>query len=215
MNNFIQPYQFVSIKEQAEKLVNVYKSVNDPKTIETFQAMTDDHIAQLFNEKHSEVTDFVNIIMNKKISRAQVDKLLIGLKAYVIPFEQPSSKQLEKVFKKTKKLKQPDWENIDLKESSYIGWNDSGKQKKYIVLYDENEKLTGVVGDLSPAIKPGICSICQKESNVSMFLSTTKSKGDGTYTKNGNYICHDSIRCNQQLVQLDALYDFIHTVKMT
>ena len=31
MNNFIQPYQYVSIKEHSEKLFNVYKSVNDPK----------------------------------------------------------------------------------------------------------------------------------------------------------------------------------------
>lgn len=213
MNNYIQPYQYVSIKQKSEQLLNVYKSVNDPKTIDTFQAMTYDHISQLFEEKHSEVEEFTNIIMNQKISRAQADKLLLGLKSYVIPFEQPSNKQLEKVFKKTKKLKIPDWENIDLKESSYIGWNDSGKQKKFIVLY-EDEKLTGVVGDLSPTIKPGVCSICKKESNVSMFLSTTKSKGDGTYTKNGNYICHDSERCNQQLDHLDGLYEFVQTVKM-
>ncbi|MFU1789544.1 hypothetical protein ACM3BO_13340 [Mammaliicoccus sciuri] len=93
-----------------------------------------------------------------------------------------------------------------------MGWNDSGKQKKFIVLY-EDDKLIGVSGDLSPTIKPGICSICKKESNVSMFLSTTKSKGDGTYTKNGNYICHDSEHCNQQLDQLNGLYEFIHTVK--
>ncbi|MFP6334059.1 FusB/FusC family EF-G-binding protein, partial [Bacillus subtilis] len=190
-----------------------YKSVNDPKTIDTFQAITNDHIEQLFTEKYSEVDNFINIIMNPKINRSQIEKVLLGLKVYVIPFQQPSSKQIEKVFKKTKKLKQPDWDNIDLKETSYIGWNDSGKQKKYIIMY-EDDKLTGVVGDLSTTIKPGVCSICKKESNVSMFLSTTKSKGDGTYTKNGNYICHDSIRCNQQLDQLEGLYDFIRTVKM-
>ncbi|MCE5057876.1 FusB/FusC family EF-G-binding protein [Mammaliicoccus sciuri] len=212
MNNYIKPYQFVSIKEKSEQLFNVYKSLNDIKTIDTFQAITYDHISQLFEEKHSEIEDFTKIIMNKKISRAQIEKLLFGLKSYVIPFEQPSSKQLEKIFKKTKKLKHPEWDNIDLKESSYIGWNDSGKQKKFIVLY-EDDKLIGVSGDLSPTIKPGICSICKKESNVSMFLSTTKSKGDGTYTKNGNYICHDSEHCNQQLDQLNGLYEFIHTVK--
>lgn len=213
MNNFIQPYQYVSIKEHSEKLFNVYKSVNDPKTIDTFQAITNDHIEQLFTEKYSEVDNFINIIMNPKINRSQIEKVLLGLKVYVIPFQQPSSKQIEKVFKKTKKLKQPDWDNIDLKETSYIGWNDSGKQKKYIIMY-EDDKLTGVVGDLSTTIKPGVCSICKKESNVSMFLSTTKSKGDGTYTKNGNYICHDSNRCNQQLDHLEGLYDFIRTVKM-
>lgn len=212
MNYFIQPYQFVSIQEKAEQLVNVYKSVNDPKTIDIFQSMTHEHISQLFSEKHSEIESFTNIIMNQKISRAQVEKLTFGLKSYVEPFSQPSNKQIEKIFKKTKKLKFPDWENIDLKTSSYIGWNDSGKQKKFIILY-ENDTLIGVSGELSPTTKPGICSICQKESNVSMFLSTTKAKGDGTYTKNGNYICHDSAQCNKQLDHLENLYAFIHTVK--
>ena len=31
MNNYIKPYQFVSIKEKSEQLFNVYKSVNDIK----------------------------------------------------------------------------------------------------------------------------------------------------------------------------------------
>ncbi|WP_323705432.1 hypothetical protein [Mammaliicoccus sciuri] len=58
MNNYIKPYQFVSIKEKSEQLFNVYKSVNDIKTIDTFQAITYDHISQLFEEKHSEIEDF-------------------------------------------------------------------------------------------------------------------------------------------------------------
>ncbi|MFU1789543.1 hypothetical protein ACM3BO_13335 [Mammaliicoccus sciuri] len=102
MNNYIKPYQFVSIKEKSEQLFNVYKSVNDIKTIDTFQAITYDHISQLFEEKHSEIEDFTKIIMNKKISRAQIEKLLFGLKSYVVPFEQPSSKQLEKILKRLK-----------------------------------------------------------------------------------------------------------------
>ncbi|MFC7085823.1 hypothetical protein ACFQI5_02045 [Mammaliicoccus vitulinus] len=102
MNNYIQPYQFVSIKQKSEQLSNVYKSVNDLKTIDTFQAITYDHISQLFSEKHSEIEEFTNIIMNKRISRAQVEKVLFGLKSYVIPFEMPSSKQLEKLLKRLK-----------------------------------------------------------------------------------------------------------------
>ena len=103
MNNFIQPYQYVSIKEHSEKLFNVYKSVNDPKTIDTFQAITNDHIEQLFTEKYSEVDNFINIIMNPK-SIVHKLKSIAWLKVYVIPFQQPSSKQIEKVFKKTKNL---------------------------------------------------------------------------------------------------------------
>ena len=77
----------------------------------------------------------------------------------------------------------------------------------------EEEKLKGISGTLSPTINKGICSICQRTSNVSLFLSTTKTGSDGTYTKKGNYICHDSDQCNQQLVQLAPFYEFTERVK--
>lgn len=54
--------------------------------------------------------------------------------------------------------------------------------EKFILAYREN-KLIGVHGTLSPTIVKGVCSICQTITNVSMFLATTKSGGDGTYTK--------------------------------
>ncbi|HCK2872238.1 TPA: hypothetical protein NZC54_003390, partial [Enterococcus faecium] len=52
-----------------------------------------------------------------------------------------------------------------------------------------------------------------KTSNVSLFLSTTKAGSDGTYTKKGNYICHDSDQCNQQLTKLAPFYEFAERVK--
>ncbi|MGX6990431.1 hypothetical protein ACWN8M_02160 [Pseudolactococcus reticulitermitis] len=42
-------------------------------------------------------------------------------------------------------------------------------------------------------------------TTVSLFLATTKSGGDGTYTKKGNYICLDSDECNT-ISMLSALY---------
>ncbi|MGC3598970.1 hypothetical protein ACPTJ4_14925, partial [Enterococcus faecium] len=70
--------------------------------------------------------------------------------------------------------------------------------KKFMVYY-EDEKLKGISGTLSPTRNKGICEICQKTSNVSLFLSTTKEGSDGTYTKKGNYNCHDCDQCNQLL----------------
>lgn len=84
--------------------------------------------------------------------------------------------------------------------------------EKFILAYREN-KLIGVHGTLSPTIVKGVCSICQTITNVSMFLATTKSGGDGTYTKKGNYICHDSDTCNQQLTQPEYLEAFMENVK--
>lgn len=42
---------------------------------------------------------------------------------------QPSKPQIEKLFRKVKKLKQPAWNEIDLQAHTYIGWNDPGTQK--------------------------------------------------------------------------------------
>ncbi|BDP81315.1 hypothetical protein EfmAA290_19910 [Enterococcus faecium] len=81
------------------------------------------------------------------------------------------------------------------------------------MVYYEDEKLKGISGTLSPTINKGICAICQKTSNVSLFLSTTKAGSDGTYTKKGNYICHDSDQCNQQLTKLAPFYEFAERVK--
>lgn len=134
------------------------------------------------------------------------------LKQIVQPFMQPSKPQIEKLFRKVKKLKQPAWNEIDLQEHTYIGWNDPGTQKKFMIYY-EDEKLKGISGTLSPTINKGICAICQKTSNVSLFLSTTKAGSDGTYTKKGNYICHDSDQCNQQLTKLAPFYEFAERVK--
>ncbi|EQC80588.1 fibronectin-binding protein [Enterococcus sp. HSIEG1] len=47
-----------------------------------------------------------------------------------------------------------------------------------------------------------------------MFLSLTKSGGDGTYTKRGNYICRDSEQCNQQMEQRETLDEFVSLLQM-
>ncbi len=50
-------------------------------------------------------------------------------------------------------------------------------------------------------------------TTISLFLATTKSSGDGTYTKKGNYICLDSDACNQHLYDLSFFHDFLNALK--
>ena len=137
-------------------------------------------------------------VLDVTLKKEKAERLLEELKVIVLPFVQPTKPQIDKLFRKVKKLKHPHWNQLDLREHTYIGWNDPGSQKKFMIYYEE-EKLKGISGTLSPTINKGICSICQRTSNVSLFLSTTKTGSDGTYTKKGNYICHDSDQCNQQL----------------
>ncbi|MGM9903582.1 hypothetical protein A5844_000734 [Enterococcus sp. 10A9_DIV0425] len=215
MEQYIEPYQYFFIKRETEQLLNVYHSVNDPKTVETVQTLAKENIFEILlqeEEAKNAIEPFLNQMMDSRLKKEQADAMLAELKTRVVPFNQPTKVQVEKIFRKVKKLKHPDWQIMDLKEHTYIGWNDPGSQKKYI-LYYQDDQLKGVHGTLSPTILKGICAICQKTSQVSMFLSTTKSGSDGTYTKKGNYICHDSEQCNRQLVKLASFYEFTEIVK--
>lgn len=207
---FIQPYDFIFIKKQVNNLVNAYRSVNDPNTIQALQGMTQENITMILNDKNC-FSHTIDQFMDPKLTKDKAEKIVNELKEFVIPFKQPSDKQLLKPFKKVKKFKQPNWSEYDLRDFNYIGWNDKGTRRKYIVLY-QNEQLIGFSDILSPKIQKGFCTICNESSNVSLFLSTTKLSGDGNYTKKGNYICHDSVRCNHQMSDLDGLNNFINII---
>ncbi|MGX7197383.1 FusB/FusC family EF-G-binding protein [Enterococcus olivae] len=212
MNPIIQPYQYFAIKKKVLYLVNTYHSVNDKSTIETVQALMLKDIDEIVGESYPEIEDLKKFILDQTLTREKTEHYFEEFKDCVIAFQQPTSKQIEKVFRKTKKLKHPAWEILDLREHSYIGWNDPGSQKKFILYYSEG-KLQGLSGQLNPSIIKNVCTICQKVSNVSMFLATTKSSGDGTYTKKGNYICADSEQCNHQLHDREAFDRFVEQMK--
>lgn len=190
-------------------LLNTYHSVNDLNTIKAIQTETLFTIEQYFNVIDNELNAYIKTLMDIKLSKNQCEKILDHLKQHVIPFEIPSHKQVEKTFKKVKKLKQPEISKEQSLESSFIGWNEISSNRKYILYYDENEVLQGFYGDLSPQTLKGFCKICNKESEVSLFLNKNKSDSEGRYTKKGDYICRDSIRCNQQLSDITHFRNFL------
>lgn len=207
---FIKPHEFMYIKKKVYNLQNAYKSVNDRETIKTLQAITRENINSIIS-KANELNHVVEQFMDQKLTKAMADKLLEDIQVFVLPFNQPTNNEVEKAFKKVKKLKMPTWSDYDLRDLSYVGWNDKGTQRKYIML-NQNGQLIGYSGTISPNIQRSVCAICHEISNVTLFLTKTKSSGDGTYTKKGNYICHDSIRCNNQLSELAGLNNFIEVI---
>lgn len=212
MNKKILPHEYSFIRKEVLNLVSAYSSVNSHDTIQALQAITMEHIDAIIDEKPFSLTTLMQTMLDVKVNRVTIEPMLQELKADVLAFERPSDKQLQKVFRKVKKLKQPEWQSMDLRDDSYLGWNDPGMGRKYLVTRVDGE-LAGVFGTLSPDVKKGVCAICQTMSNVSMFMAVTRTSGDGTYSKSGNYICRDSNRCNRQLSRLNGLYDFIATVK--
>ncbi|MDT2746733.1 FusB/FusC family EF-G-binding protein [Vagococcus fluvialis] len=205
----IQPYEYNYVKKQITQLIDIYKTVNDKQTIMTSQELTTLNILPILG---SELHEKIRIAyLDVTLTNAKATKIFEVLKEEVIPFEEASDKQIEKSFKKVKKLKLPDMTHYDLKETNYLAWDDIGTQRKYLNFYSD-DKLVGFYGVMSTQVIKNVCSICHQIDNVAMFMSTTKSSGDGTYTKKGNYICKDSFKCNQQMTTLDYLHDFHQTV---
>jgi len=195
----IKAHEYNRIKYLTFDLVNAYHSVNDRDTLAAVYAQVASEIAN-----YGDFPDLLAQLDNPKLTTEQAEKLMTTLKSEVKAFSMPSN--LTKVFKKVKKLKMP--EVTDLTGLSYLGWNEIASGRKYLLTADGQ----GLYGNITGQTK-NICAICQKTSIVTQFMATTKSSADGTYTRNGNWICLDSAFCNQQMQQLDGLNDFIATIQ--
>ncbi|MHC5228480.1 FusB/FusC family EF-G-binding protein [Enterococcus sp. LJL99] len=212
MKTILQPYQYNFIKNQAQILFQAHLSVNDKNTIKTIQALALEKIKQELVEYPEETQELLTSFLTATTSKNSLDNYLEGLKERVFPFDPPSKQQLVKLFKKTKKLKIPDWDSLDLRDYTFYSWNDSGKQQKFILAKIEGQFI-GIQGSIAPTTQKGICPICHETAEVTLFMSKVKESRDGLYTKRGNYICYDSEKCNNNIKQRETLDAFVENVK--
>ena len=203
----MKAYEYNRIKYLTFDLINVYHSVNDKATVEAVYAQTVSEAQELSDEM--ELALFLEKLADSKMTKEQAERDLLALKNLVEPFVLPSESQLKKIFKKVKKLKVPAQSAWDMREITYFSWNEVSSNRKYIVTADGR----GFYGTLSGNLK-NICAICQKTSQVTQFLATTKRGSDGTYTKNGTYICVDGDTCNQQIQQIEGFERFLEIIKV-
>jgi Elongation factor G-binding protein, N-terminal/FBP C-terminal treble-clef zinc-finger len=211
MKPFIRSDQYNFIKNQTQILINGYTSVNDKSVLNALKSLVFERVLNLFSDKTNDQLQLLNPIIDIKDSDRAV-KYLSQLKPYVIPFKEVSEQTIRKLFPKAKKLKLPPLKNIELTEMTYIGWDDLGSNSKFIVTY-LNDKLIGLQGTFTPINKKGHCMICNKFEELGMFMTKTKGKIEGTFTKRGNYICQDSQKCNENIITLEKLNDFIMLIK--
>lgn len=212
MKPTITTYEYSYITQQVNELVSAYLAVNDKRMRRVVRDTMLERIKPLLPLAELRVQDFLTRLQPDRLTRAAAAEILPLLEPLVVPFPELSTKQLGKLFRKVKKLKQPNWAELNLHELTYLGWNDGGNQKKFLVA-PYHDRLIGVQGDLAPQTVKGLCAICQTIGNVSLFVATTKTSGLGTYTRNGNYICRDSAQCNRQLTDPQALTDFLTVVR--
>ena len=209
--NQLKVYEFNQAKSLVTELVRLYKT-NDVKTLQAHKDFLLNEIKSVFDKKDIDASEFLNDIDDIKLSRKRAGNLLEKLKTVVEEYEVPTNAEVNKLFKKVKKLKAPDFDEVDKKSLCFIAWNDLSSNRKYFIYKNRHNEFDGIYGELSPNKIKGFCKICNQESKVSLFLCKSKTSGDGTYKKKGDYICNDSEVCNQHLTDIEDLYGFVENV---
>ncbi|TYR73385.1 elongation factor G-binding protein [Rossellomorea vietnamensis] len=207
MKPFIRNDQFNFIKAQTKVLINGHVNANDPGVMKALKAVTLEKVLSLLPAPSEEEHDLLSSIASIK-DKQDAENYLAKLIPFVIPFREVSDKTLLKLFPKVKKLKLPDLENVDLREVTYLGWNDIGQERKYLVTED-NGKLIGMRGTFKNHSQKGVCTICNSIGEIGMFITESKAAANGTYRNRGNYICQDSQACNRSLQSKEKLNAFI------
>ena len=211
MEPFLRNDQYNFIKAQTQILINGHSNTNDKAVLRALKEISKEKVFNLFMDMSDEQKNMIDPIHDIK-DKSDEEAFLLQLKPYVIPFKEVTEQTLKKIFPKAKKLKLPTMENIDLKEISYLSWDDKGSNKKYIITEQKN-KLTGIQGTFTSLNQKGICILCNRFEEVGLFLTEIKGSIQGTYIKRGNHICHDSQKCNQNITTLDKLNDFVVRLK--
>ncbi|MFD2042754.1 FusB/FusC family EF-G-binding protein [Ornithinibacillus salinisoli] len=206
---FIRSDQYNFIKFQVNNLVHAHTTVKDNNVLHALKYSAFDKVMNLFPDSHENKKDIFHKIIEIEES-AVAEEFLTDVKTYVIPFKEITDKKIQKLFPKAKKLKVPPLDKMDFKELSYIGWYDIRSERKYLI-FDYQDRLIGIQGTFTESIQ-GICSLCNSYEDVGLFMSNVKS-GKETYTNRGNYICKDSQTCNQNIITLDKLNNFISILK--
>ena len=106
----LEPYQYFALAKDIDDLINVYQSVNDKQTVNAVQALTTEKINETLPEESTQKSELLQFILNPHLTKASAERYLNELKEHVTPFVAPSAKQVEKVFRKTKKLRLPAFE---------------------------------------------------------------------------------------------------------
>lgn len=208
----VQPFltvaQFHLIEQQLRKLTNAYATTKDKDVIAAVHGIID-----------SELTSKVDLSQEQKVlidnlfdvrDQSQAETYLNKVKKYVIPFREITEKQIKQLFKKEKKLKMPNIEQMDFHHICYVSWEDIGKHRKYIIV--EKDDFKAIQGIVSPDEIKGICAICNQHANVSLFTTTVKGTGEGQFVKYSNYICTDVNTCNHHVTEQQRMIEFFERI---
>lgn len=211
MEPFIRNDQYNFIRRQIQRLVNGHSTVADQSVLKALETLVEEKVLERFEVLTDEqrwLLDPLSHIQDKE----EAERFLAHLKPYLIPFDNVNEQTVKKLFPKAKKLKVPVLVKTDLREFSYVGWDDIGSQRRYLILQQDG-KLVGVSGSFNNSTKKGICAFCNNHTETGLFLSETKGSTQETFVKKGNYICRDSRTCNRNLTSLKRIEEFVERLQ--
>lgn len=206
---FIKNEQFNFIRKQVAWIKDSTKQHLPPGVLASVYELSNEKISNCVTDltpEQKELMDFSGLRTVEAYEQA-----VEQLPNYLLAFPTISEQQLKKLFPKSKKLKLPDLSNIDLHRLTYLSWNDSRSNKKYI-LYKLESQLVGIECSFSPSTKKNICSICHCHGEVTHFSTITKAKkvnNPDYYKSIGNLICVNSTECNKNITDVSYLEEFL------
>ncbi|MTD29822.1 FusB/FusC family EF-G-binding protein [Planomicrobium sp. YIM 101495] len=203
MEAFIRNDQFNVIRKQALRIVASHKASTDQDVVDTIRILAFERVLDAFDYLNQKQKWLLDPLVDIE-SKADLERFLTHVKSYVLPFGGLAAPVLGSYFPKAKKMKTPSMQRVDARDYSYVGWNDPGAAMKYLILPNDGEWI-GVSGSFRQSTRKGMCSLCQTESEVGLFLYRRRKGQDGTFIKNGHLICVDSDACNQNIMALGKI----------
>ncbi|WP_342578366.1 FusB/FusC family EF-G-binding protein [Psychrobacillus sp. FSL K6-2843] len=206
---FIKNEQFNFIRKQVAWIKDSTKQHLPPGVLASVYELSNEKISNCVTALTPEQKELMDFSGLKTVEA--YEQALEQLPNYLLSFPTISEQQLKKLFPKSKKLKLPDLSNIDLHRLTYLSWNDSRSNKKYI-LYELDSQLVGIECSFSPSTKKNICSICHCHGEVTHFSTITKAKkvnNPDYYKSIGNLICVNSTECNKNITDVSYLEEFL------
>ena len=209
----IQPFLTVAnyhlLEQQMNKILQTIATSIDKNVVLTVRGLVQTEITAnvVMTPAQAQLIEPVYNVTERGAGEAYLN----DLKSYVIPFKPLTASTIKTLFKKEKKLKVPNLEQVDFQHICYLAWDDSGTHRKYVII-EQDDKLKAIKGIFSNSTIRGICAICNRHSDVGLFTTSIKGNVVGTFTNHSNYICADSATCNHHVTDMNKTIAFFERV---
>jgi len=211
---FIRNHQMNLIRKQTDLLLKSLRTVSDPKVLEAVKQSAQSAVLEAFpdaDEARRKVLGDLSALRTGE----DFQRYMRDLEPWAEEFGRISEKQLQKLFPKVKKLKVPDLDAIDYRFTTYLGWNDNGGNRAFLV-YHLDGQAAGIEGRMTPTNKKSVCFLCNRHEEVALFTAIARARpakaSPDYYKAIGNYMCASAKACNKNITDVEPLEKFFREV---